>query len=123
MHAIKIHRVIKTILFLFLGLTYYFITQLFNFYIPCVFNSITGLLCPGCGITTACIAVIEFRFIDAIYANLGMMIISPILLFLIAKLWILWILDKRDKNSKVTESLAFLCVIILIVWSVIRNIF
>lgn len=33
--------------------------------IPCVFHSLTDLVCPGCGMTRACIALTHGQFADA----------------------------------------------------------
>ena len=38
-------------------------------HIPCVFHEFTGLLCPGCGMTRAFIAISNGNFLQAIYYN------------------------------------------------------
>lgn len=38
-------------IFFLLGLAYYIVTQLTPLRIPCLFQKITGLACPGCGIS------------------------------------------------------------------------
>ena len=37
-------------IFFLLGLAYYIVTQLTPLRIPCLFQKVTGLACPGCGI-------------------------------------------------------------------------
>ena len=37
--------------------------------IPCIFRIITGLKCPGCGNTTAVLALLELDFMCALAAN------------------------------------------------------
>jgi hypothetical protein len=37
--------------------------------IPCIWQSIFGIHCPGCGLTTAFISMIEFNFKNAFEIN------------------------------------------------------
>ena len=51
--------------------------------IPCIFNRVTGLLCPGCGNSRVALALLGFRFREAFSYN-------P--MFLPEFLYILWVL-------------------------------
>lgn len=43
-------------------------------YLPeCVFHKVTGLDCPGCGMTRASIAIVKFEFIESIKFNVTVM--------------------------------------------------
>lgn len=46
--------------------------------IPCVWKSIFGVHCPGCGLTTAFISMIELNFKNAFEANWLIFIILPL---------------------------------------------
>jgi hypothetical protein len=48
----------------------------------CVFKNITGLSCPGCGITHALFSIAHGRFTEALYYNQLIIIIAPLLLFI-----------------------------------------
>ena len=48
--------------------------------VPCVFRVITGLLCPGCGMTHALIALIHGNFIGAFQYNVLSVTVCPLLL-------------------------------------------
>jgi hypothetical protein len=50
-------------IFFLLGLAYYIITQLTPLRIPCLFQKITGLACPGCGISHFCIRLLHLDFL------------------------------------------------------------
>ena len=45
--------------------------------IPCIWKSIFGVLCPGCGLTTAFISLIELNFNNAFETNWLIFIIVP----------------------------------------------
>lgn len=45
--------------------------------IPCIWKSIYGINCPGCGLTTAFISLIELNFNHAFEANWLIFIIIP----------------------------------------------
>lgn len=47
--------------------------------LPCVFNKITGLYCPGCGMTRAVNAVFKLNFYQAFRFN-ALIFIMPIML-------------------------------------------
>ena len=46
---------------------------------PCIFNKITGLYCPGCGMTRALHSLMHFKFYQAIRYN-ALIVFIPILL-------------------------------------------
>ena len=41
-----------------------------NFFIPCMFNKVTGLKCPGCGMTRAIHEILHFNFFQSIKYNI-----------------------------------------------------
>jgi len=49
--------------------------------IPCIWQSIFGIHCPGCGLTTAFISLIEFDFRNAFESNWLIFIIVPIVIY------------------------------------------
>lgn len=74
----------KIFLFVFvLGIIYSFIVRYTPFCIPCFFQMVTGLKCPGCGITHLILYLMDFRFYDAFYANRFLFITSPVLVLIL----------------------------------------
>ena len=46
--------------------------------IPCVFRTVTGLKCPGCGITTMCAALLRGDLHQAFHANPFLLTTLPV---------------------------------------------
>lgn len=59
----------KLLLLLLAGLCYYFLLRYTDLSIPCVFRSITGYKCPGCGITTMLLLMPDGDFAAAKVEN------------------------------------------------------
>ena len=71
----------KTTPFIILGVVYYIWLRMTHIYIPCVFRAITGYKCPGCGTTTLCVNILQFRFSEAFHANPFIFTTIPFILF------------------------------------------
>ncbi len=60
----------RLLLLLTAGLGYYFLLRYTDISIPCVFRSITGYKCPGCGITTMLLLLADGDFAAAKAENI-----------------------------------------------------
>lgn len=91
----------------------------FDIGIPCVFYEITGLYCPGCGITRLCLSLFEGDVYQAFRYNPIIFIDLPILFIL----FVLNIFLKNNKNiKKITDVIIIFLATITIIFGVIRNI-
>lgn len=91
----------------------------FDIGIPCVFYEITGLYCPGCGITRLCLSLFEGDIYQAFRYNPIIFIDLPILFIL----FVLNIFLKNNKNiKKITDVIIIFLATITIIFGVIRNI-
>ncbi len=117
-------RLGATLGLILLGLLYYGVVSTLGFGIPCVFEFITGLKCPGCGITTAIVFLLQGDFSSAFRANIGLFIVLPLLIPVVILSWYNWILLYGHKlnNQKLLNCLSIICVILLMIWWIIRNI-
>lgn len=103
-----------------LGLCYFLLIKLTPIRIPCVFHKLTGFACPGCGISTLCVRLLHLDFKGAVQENLAASLILPVW----AVVWIIRGLfhpQALRKGGKVENILAWSCVILLIVFGVLRN--
>jgi hypothetical protein len=91
----------------------------FDIGIPCVFYEITGLYCPGCGITRLCISLFEVDIYQAFRYNPIIFIDVPIIFIL----FVLNILFKDKKSiKKITNILIIILAVITVIFGVLRNI-
>lgn len=59
------------------GLGYALFCMVTHWGIPCPIHAVTGLYCPGCGISRMCIALLRFDFPTAMHWNAGVMVALP----------------------------------------------
>ena len=88
--------------------------------IPCPIKTITGLYCPGCGITRAIFALLDGQLYQAYRYNSILFIDIPIVLFLeiFEKLF-----GKNNKKIKCISNIILnILLVITILYGVLRNI-
>lgn len=115
-------RLIKWLLAaLALGAVYYVFTTVTHLGIPCVFHMITGLSCPGCGISRMFIRLSKLDFIGAFHANAAVFCLMP--------LWIVYGIIKiffcpkwTENNSLPEKILIWSSLVLLIGFGILRNI-
>lgn len=81
--------------------------------IPCIFNKVTGLFCPGCGMTRAINSLMHFRIDQALRYNFLIVAIPPLMLIYL-------ILDYKNKN-KMTKIITYVMLAITIIYGLMRN--
>ena len=90
-----------------------------GFSVPCLFHEVTGLQCPGCGVTGMIRAVSEPDLEAALNANAFLFITSPYLLFLLLYSAYKWVRNERI-GAKIEASAVLYC-IGLVVFGIVRN--
>ncbi len=105
------------------GIAYAIIVRYTSFCIPCFFHTVTGLKCPGCGVTHLCLHLMRFEWQEAYLANRYLFATSPLLVLLLY-LNVLCPEKIRTKNSIriLNNYLAIIYLIGLIAWGIVRNI-
>lgn len=111
--GIMIISILGLFLFLYLNHTY-------SFAIPCFFHELTGLYCPGCGITRMCLALLEFHFYQAFRFNPFLFLLFPFIIGYGIYLYYHWLTDSKGKAipNIIWNSL----LVLAIMFMVIRNI-
>lgn len=103
------------------GIGYYIETQTLGFTIQCPTHAMVGLKCPACGLTTACIALIQGQLLAAAAANWGLTLSLPVLLPWLGVFIFRWLCD-RPPMTKGMKVIGILLLVWFILWAVLRNI-
>ncbi len=90
--------------------------------IPCPFHYVTGLKCPGCGMTRMCLHLAKGEFRAAFASNAVMFFLAPLFVLAAATKLILVpeFLTPECKAYRIAETA--ILVILLVFW-VVRNIY
>jgi len=101
--------------FLIIILLYYL-----NIPIPCIFHEITGLKCPGCGITRMFVSILHLNFIDAFYYN--PLCFIYLILTIIYLIYYSICIFKKKTPKKINQKIWIILLIITVLFGIIRNI-
>lgn len=104
-----------------LGFVYVLIVNVVGIGIPCPFHFITGLKCPGCGITTMFVAIWNLNFYEAFIANPLTFVLLPVWFIFIIYLSVIYI----NKGGLSLPTYVNYCVVVLgaiyIIFGILRN--
>jgi len=90
------------------------ISPVFNIHIPCIFNKITGLDCPGCGMTRAALSLLDGNIYQAFRWNM--------LIFILIPLYSVYtILINIEKLTKWGKALELSMLALAIIFFILRN--
>ena len=90
--------------------------------IPCVFRLLTGYLCPGCGITHACIAILHGDLQGAFQDNALSVTLLPVLLVYSAVKLALYIRTGRVELRIFDDTFPLVCFFICVSHAILRNV-
>lgn len=84
--------------------------------LPCPFRLVTGLQCPGCGVTTLLLCLLRGDWQGAWAANPFLLATSPLLAVI---LWRFWWVEARP--GRLWQGVAVGYIAALLAWGIIRN--
>lgn len=102
---------------------YLILGNIFHLYVPCIFNLITGLHCPGCGVTRMLKEIIHLNFYQAFRYNMLAFIFTPIFFFLFINHIYCKIKNKKSIYQKIPNYLSVIVIVLFLIFGIIRNIF
>lgn len=103
-----------------IGFAYYLLIQFTPFHLFCLFQRITKLACPGCGITHFLVRLLHFDIPGAVQENVavaGLVLLWGPLLFI----RVIWHPKWLQKNGRFERILACICVVLLLAFGILRN--
>lgn len=104
-----------------IGILYYIFIRITGLAIPCVFRKITGLLCPGCGLTRAVLACARLDFARAFAYNQYICIALPVLAYLIIRCDYIYVKYGNKKLSLIDNILIYMCIVGAVAFAILRN--
>lgn len=111
-------KITITIIFLILLISYLYLGNKLNVYINCPIKEITGLYCPGCGITRMLQAILQLNFYQAFRHNPLLFISLPFFIFFTIE----GIITKKDPlYNKIPNKILITIIIIFIIYGILRN--
>ena len=103
------------------GCAYVLFCQFTGWGLPCPIHLVTGLNCPGCGVSRMLLSMLRLDFSAAFHYNAVLFCMLPLLALLIC-LWIYrYIRYGGPRTSSVEKVLEIAMVAVLLVWGVVRN--
>lgn len=108
-------------LILGIGLAYAVFVRLSGLSIPCPFHAVTGLLCPGCGVTRMCLALLRLDFAAAWRANPVLLLLLPVLAALLLRQAVRYVKTGRSTLSRGESALVWGMAAVLLLWGIARN--
>ena len=118
----RLFQTLKTVAILgAIGLGYAFVCAFTPFRIPCPLHVLTGLYCPGCGVTRMCLSLLRFDFAGAARANLAVLVLSPVILVLLLWYLVNYIKFGKRELSRAQAIIVWTLVVLLLLFGIVRN--
>lgn len=112
----------KHILFLFFGTVYLLWLLITGIYIPCPFKMITGLYCPGCGISHMIVSLLHLDILSAFKYNPFLFITLPFVTINYLLYRIRYIRTGENKKcGKVTIAVEYTMLVLAVIFWILRN--
>lgn len=89
--------------------------------LPCPIRAATGLLCPGCGVTRLCLALLRGDWRSAWEANPALLILLPVLGLLAVRMSLRYAREGRLAGPRWENALCWVLIALLVIWGLVRN--
>lgn len=111
----------KAAVYLLVGLAYYVFVRLTGWGIPCVFSLLTGILCPGCGISRMFMALLRLDFYAAFRYNALIFCALPFVLIFGIRHWLRWVKTGSNDTDRLEKALVMIAAVLTIAFWIMRN--
>ena len=111
----------KTALACGIGLAYACFVSITGWGIPCIFHVITGLYCPGCGISRMFLALLRLDLVTAARYNLFVLCLLPVGVILFLYKARQYIKTGRTDMGMIEKIGCIFVFVLCVVFSVLRN--
>lgn len=119
-------RLVRIITYMFCIIMAGFVYGLFVRYtglaVPCPVRMLTGLKCPGCGVTGMCVALLRLDFKAAFYCHpMLFVLLIPLLAVFAGSAWT-YVRDGSWQLKRWQNLILYFCIVLLVGYGIIRNI-
>ncbi|MCI8554401.1 MAG: DUF2752 domain-containing protein [Clostridiales bacterium] len=111
----------KAALICLVGSGYALFCTLTGWGIPCFFHLLTGLDCPGCGISRLCLALLRLDFAAAFRANAALLLLLPLFAAVAFSLLIRYLRTGDTRPRRWESVLLILTTVLLLLFGILRN--
>ena len=118
----RLFRVLRGLgIVLLLGLGYALWGSVTGLWLPCPFHALTGLECPGCGVTRMCLALLRLDFAAAWTANPGLLLLSPLILALVGWQVMGYVRTGDRRPGRGQRLLGWTLAVLVVGYGILRN--
>ncbi len=105
----------------FVVILFFWNPAVLNYYPPCLFETVTGLLCPGCGGMRGTHQLLHFNFWEAYTLNPLVYVSTPLIIYSIVYYLALVVFNKQLPKVPVnSKTITIAAVVVLLFW-IFRN--
>lgn len=108
-------------LILGIGLAYALFCGITKWYLPCPFHAVTGLYCPGCGVSRMCMSLLRLDLHGAWRANSALLLLAPLLGGLLLKQGWAYVRLGRSRATRGESALTWAMAVLLLGFGILRN--
>lgn len=90
--------------------------------VPCLFHMVTGLQCPGCGVSRMCLALMRLDITSAWQANPVLLLLLPLIGGLLAYRAVVYVRRGHVPTQRWETPVWGGLAVVLLIWGIVRNV-